>query len=296
MRRFPDLAFLVVLLLLLSSCDRYTTKEFVAVKLDFQNVDWYAKRAQLAYSTPDEIRKELDQVLHVENLPGRDIQYFIEQLPDNRQLLSVRGTANLANVREDVEYQKSINDKIHILVHKGFDEDANAVFSSALPHLDKNQEIILTGHSLGASVSTLLMIYLYHDDFKVGPSINFGQPKFTNRKGAETYDFLDLVRIVNDKDIVPLLPPATALSSAHGEYRHFGKEVILLQGPHFVFLDNHIVVEKDLAELWANLEDLSIDDHMIANYRLNITDKFQQQVEVPFAKRHEYHESTASTP
>lgn len=287
--------YLVLLtIFLLSACNRYTTTEFIAVDLDFKNVDWYAKRAQLAYSSKEEIAKELENVLHVENITERDIQYFIEQLPDNRQLVSVRGTANLANVREDVEYQKSINEKIHIYVHEGFDEDANAVFTSALPHLDKNQEIILTGHSLGAAVSSLLMIYLHHEDYKIGPSVNFGQPKFTNKKGAETYEFLNLVRVVNDKDVVPLLPPATVLSSVHGEYRHFGQEVILLRGPHFVYLDNHIVVEKDLSELWANIGDISVEDHMIANYRNNISDKLQKQVEVPFDKRHEFHETSVT--
>ena len=252
-------------------------------------MDWYARRAQLAYSNKEQILKELDNVLYVKTIPERDIQFFIEQLPDNRQLISIRGTTNLANVRENVEYQKSRNKKIHIYVHEGFDEDANAVFNSALPYLDKNQEIILTGHSLGAAVSTLLMIYLYHEDFKIGPSINFGQPKFTNLKGAETYGFLNLARVVDRDDLVPLVPPRSALSSIHGEYRHFGQEVILLGGPYFVYLDNHIVTEKDLSEVWANLHDLSVKDHMIANYRNSIQAKFEKQIEVSYEQRHKYH-------
>ncbi len=274
---------------LFSSCDRYTTEEFTPIKIDFENIDWYAKRAQLAYQTDTEIKQSLTNVIHTETLPELDIQYFIEQLPDNRQLISVRGTANLANVREDLEYTKSRNDKIHIYVHKGFDEDTKAVFDSALPHLDKNQEILATGHSLGAAVSTLLMVYLHHEGFNVGPSVNFGQPKFTNKKGAEKYSFLPLTRVVNDKDLVPLVPPVTLLSSIHGEYRHLGQEVILLGGPHFVYLDSHIVTEKDLSEPWANLGDLSIKEHMIANYRIAIQNKATKQVEVPYKDRHEFH-------
>lgn len=273
----------------LFACGRYTTDEFVAVDVDFKNVDWYAKRAQLAYSDKEKILKELDNVLYISTIPERDIQFFIEQLPDNRQLISVRGTANLVNVREDVEYQKSRNKKIHIYVHEGFDEDASAVFNGALPYLDKSQEIILTGHSLGAAVSSLLMIYLYHEDFKIGPSINFGQPKFTNLEGAETYGFLNLTRIVDRDDVVPLVPPRTIFSSVHGEYRHFGQEVILLGGPYFVYLDNHIVTEKDLSEVWANLHDLSVEDHMIANYRNSIQAKFEKQTEVSYEQRHKYH-------
>ncbi len=279
----------IVILILTTSCDQFTTSEFSSVDVNFKDVDWYAKRAQLAYQSKDEIENALGNVLYVEVLPEKDIQFFVEQLPDKRQLVSVRGTANLANVREDVEYKKSRNDKIHIYVHDGFDEDANVVFNHVLPYLDKNQEIILTGHSLGAAVSTLLMIYLYHEGFDVGPSVNFGQPKFTNKEGATTYGFLNLVRVVNNKDLVPLLPPLSALAGVHGEYQHFGQEVILLNGPHFVYLDNHIVTEKDLSAFWVNLEDVSVKDHMIVNYRNAIQDKFQKQVEVPYDKRHKFH-------
>lgn len=271
-----------------TSCSKHTTNEFEPVVVDFKKVDWYAKRAQLAYSTEDEIRKALDNVLVVNNIEEYDIQYFIEQLPNQQQLLSVRGTANLKNVREDVEYTKSKNKKIKILVHKGFDEDANVVLSQALPQLDKNQEILLTGHSLGAAVSTLLMIFLHVEGYSVGPSINFGQPKFTNIEGAKKYDFLPLTRVVNKKDVVPLVPPASLVSDIGGEYRHFGQEVIALDGSNFVFLDNHITVEKDLSELWFNLGDLSVEDHMIANYRASIQEKFNQQVEVPFQERDKF--------
>lgn len=276
-------------LVFLIGCARFTTDEFVPTTVDFAAVDWYAQRAQLAYSSKDDILNRLKDVVHVETIPERDIQFFIEQLADNRQLISVRGTANVANVREDAEYRKSWKKDVHIFVHQGFDEDAEVVFKSALPHLDKNQQILVTGHSLGAAVSTLLMIYLHHEGFDLGPSINFGQPKFTNRAGAEIYGFLDLTRVVDDKDLVPLLPPATLFSNIHGEYHHFGQEIILLPGVNFVYLDNHIVADKDLSAFWFNLNDLSVQDHFIASYRSNIKEKLETQVEVPYAQRHSYH-------
>jgi len=66
------LALLVSLLVI--ACGRYTTNEFTAINVDFQNVDWYAKRAQLAYSDKNTILKELDNVLYIENIPEKDIQ------------------------------------------------------------------------------------------------------------------------------------------------------------------------------------------------------------------------------
>lgn len=275
----------------LCSCEWSTTTEYVPVKVDFENVNWYAKRAQLAYQSEDKIKQSLTQVIHIETLPKLDIQYFVEQLPNDRQLISVRGTANFTNLREDSEYVKIRNNQIHIYVHKGFDEGASTILNRVLPHLDKNQEILLTGHSLGAAISTLLMIYLHHEGFNIGPSVNFGQPKFTNQHGAEMYDFLPLTRVVNNKDLVPLVPAASLLGNFHGEYRHLGQEVILLGGPHFVYLDNHIVTEKDLSDVWNNLGDLSLKDHMMENYRTNIQDKFTKQVEVAYQDRHAYHKS-----
>lgn len=78
------------------------------------------------------------------------MQYFIEYDPVRGfQTISVRGTANLANAREDADYLQSKNDKSSIYLHKDFDHDAVLVYRDLLPHLKPNVKVRLTGHSLG---------------------------------------------------------------------------------------------------------------------------------------------------
>lgn len=79
------ISFTLVFLVLFSACGRYTTDEFVAVDVDFKNVDWYAERAQLAYSDKDKILKELDKVRTTETV-------FRRSLKNKPKLLMSKGT------------------------------------------------------------------------------------------------------------------------------------------------------------------------------------------------------------
>ncbi|MCH2058850.1 MAG: lipase family protein [Thalassotalea sp.] len=112
-----------------------------------------------------------------------DVQYFLEITSANTQLVSVRGTANLTNSKEDAEFVKAKDKQLDIYVHKGFEQDAMAIYNDLLPLLDKTLPIQLTGHSLGAAIATLLMMYLHDVGFSIKESINFGQPKVTNKEG-----------------------------------------------------------------------------------------------------------------
>ena len=60
-----------------------------------------------------------------------------------------------------------------------------------------------------------------------GKCITFGQPRVTNQKGAEQLHQLPLLRVINDEDVVPLLPPLTPLTFLQGRYENFGPEIWL---------------------------------------------------------------------
>ena len=69
-------------------------------------------------------------------------------------------------------------------------------------------------------------MYIHEDSFSVVRSINLGQPKVMNDHGVRMYGFLPLTRVVDENDLVPMVPPITLLDSIHGCYEHFGDEVI----------------------------------------------------------------------
>ncbi|MCP5244554.1 MAG: lipase family protein [Burkholderiales bacterium] len=261
----------------------------VAKAIDFDEVQWYAKRASAAYNTEAEIRAAFPDTVRVVQVGNTRVQYFLEQDDGNKlQVISVRGTANLKNIKEDVEYTQSKNEKLDIYLHKGFDEDAYKIYNDILPHLRKDYSIRLTGHSLGAAIAAILMIYLHEDGFEVQKMINFGQPKFTNNKGVQRYHTLPLTRIVNENDVVPLLPPVTLLSALHGRYTHMGDETILLKGIAYVYLEQHQVDSQKVEGFWDNIDHESVQEHFIANYLKNIGSKLMTALQVPFAEREVY--------
>lgn len=257
--------------------------------VDFNKVSWYAKRASLAYSDEKTIRQNLPNVIRVIEL--RDlVQYFLETDVNNKtQIISVRGTANIKNAKQDAEYIPIKDKELGVYVHKGFDSTSKDVYNDVKSFLNKDFTIICTGHSLGAAISTLLMIRLEMDGFRVGQSINFGQPKITNKIGAVKYSKLPLIRVVDRKDLVPLCPPTTLLDSIHGTYRHFGREVLLLTGAHYSYLEEHDAERYMSSDFWNHLGEKSLKDHYMENYIANIEGKIKTvSIEVPYSDREKF--------
>ncbi|MDH5480337.1 MAG: lipase family protein [Nitrosomonas sp.] len=262
---------------------------YTADTIDFNEVKWYAQRASAAYNSAKQIKAAFPDTVRVVQVRDSKVQYFLESDPNaGLQIISIRGTDNLKNVREDVEYIKSKNNKLDIYVHSGFDEATYKIYNDIVPFLKKEYKIRLTGHSLGAAISTLLMMYLHEDGFEVERSINFGQPKVTNKDGAARYGFLPLTRVVNENDAVPLVPPVTLLSALHGVYRHMGDEIILLKGERYVYLKQHQASKKLIEGFWENIDHESITEHFIANYLININSKLGKSIRVPYAQRELY--------
>jgi predicted lipase len=278
---------LPLLILSIGGCSKNSQLESHSV--NFAQMQWFANRASVVYSTAEEIKSNFPLVTRVATVKGTKVQYFIELLDEKpAQVVAIRGTANLKNAIIDAEYLQSNNRKLGVFVHKGFDADTYLLYQDLLPHLDKSKEVILTGHSLGAAISTLLMMYLHEDGFKLGLSINFGQPKVTNKVGADKYANLPLLRVIDENDVVPLLPPSTLVDSVHGIYHHIGKETILLEGQYYVFQDQHLQRSTGSNSFWENLLDESVAAHFIKHYLHNIKSKLNDSKQIPFSERDAY--------
>jgi len=267
----------------------YGTQDAEAVTINFDDILSYAERAKAAYEKPEVIKKKYPKTVSVVSLPKTDIQYFIETFHDEKlHIISIRGTSNLKNFKQDAEYIPTKNKKLGIYVHKGFDRDTAKILDDILPRLNKNYAVKVTGHSLGAAIASLLMINLHEEGFTIKHSVNFGQPKFTNKKGAQKYQFLPMLRVVNENDLVPLVPPVTLLDSTHGRYTHFKSEVILLQGNKYVYLNEHDASRTLPGSFWLNIEHASVENHFMDNYLKDIKNKLLNAVQVPYKDRENY--------
>ena len=265
--------------------ERMTERTEFKKKIDFNQVRWYALRAKAAYQNEKDIKRAFPQTVRVATVSNTEVRYFLEDFPQNSlQVITIRGTANFKNGLEDSEYVQAKNGELDIYVHHGFDSDTLKVYDDVLPYLKKDYRIKTTGHSLGAAISTLLMMYLHKDGYQVERSINFGQPKVTNEAGVKAYDFLPLTRVVDENDLVPLVPPVTLLDSIHGLYEHLGDEVILLKEHKYVYLEQHDAERKSVGNFWKDLGHESIKEHFMDNYLKNIEDKLDESTQIPYVE------------
>ena len=128
---------------------------------------------------------------------------------------------------------EKVSGKVPPRVHKGFNTYADLslrMLLDAASHefldqyrSEKNARLLLTGHSLGGAVATLVGQRLIDFGFDPGRMqvITFGAPAVANKTFKQMYgDRLNLIRVTNSEDPIPLTFQAVLRN-----YKQFGKEV-----------------------------------------------------------------------
>jgi triacylglycerol lipase len=257
--------------------------------IDFDDLYVYAERSKAAYGSGPAIKDSYPKTVHVGAPAGTDVQYFLE-LDENRktQTITVRGTVNQRNWSEDFDSVIRRDRKLDIPVHAGFDAVASAINSDVKPYLKPGYATYVTGHSLGGAAAALLAIYLMEDGVAVKKVVTFGQPKFTTSAGVARLSALPIIRVVDENDIVPLVPPASEAFDPTGPYEHVGPEVILLEGPRYTYLRSHDATRISLGEFWRSLGLADVRDHKIDKYLARISEKKASALQVAYDVRERY--------
>lgn len=289
-------AVIFVCLMALTACIGVSKQELqllgstvTPTKVDFVELSSYAGRAKAAYATEAVIRSKYPLTVRVGSPGKTDDQYFLEQ--DNKakvQYIAIRGTANRTNLLEDAEMRVREDLNLDIPVHAGFDDTARALYADMKPYLKPNYKTYITGHSLGGAIAALIAIYLTEDKYDVERVVTFGQPKFTTTAGVKRLQFLAITRVVDENDIVPMLPPTTIVNRVHGVYEHAGPEIILLEGSRYVFLPTHDADRISLGELGRSLNIADLADHHMDKYLSRLAAKSSGAVEVSYDDREKY--------
>jgi len=239
----------------------------------------------------DLIQRRFPNTRTITTLSDKGLKYMLEEDPKaGNQTLTIRGTDNLQNSLQDFEYAFTYNKELGIYAHKGFSDDAKAIFNQLLSDnmISRSKPIAITGHSLGGAIANLLLCYFHKNGYHVLPSTTFGQPKVTNAKGLEQYKEVNLTRVVYENDIIPFLPPTTLISSFRGPYQHMGSEVILLDDQYYCYLDEHDASRKSVNSFWKNTLHERLSDHAIPRYLKALEDKQLHPQEVPYEKRNDH--------
>lgn len=222
--------------------------------------------------------------------PGWQGKFFVLRDTATKEVtIAIRGTANMANVLSDAQIAKASNNALGIPIHRGFMAAANELYDSVHVHLDDNSEytINLTGHSLGGAVAAILRLRFEQEKRTLGWTITCGQPKVTTLEGGSKFSTTGIVRMINHRDPIPLVPPNDA-TEAHGGYVHFGKALLLLDGPYFVGEGEEVAQNAAVNSFWANLSAETPADHKIANYCATLRKKIGYSEEVLFNDRAQY--------
>lgn len=270
---------LLAMLTSLTSCALFSrpTPTTPPSPINFAQVLDYAQRSSLVYESNDVIRQKSPPgaTVTISSPTPTGVKAYIETDDANRvQWVVVRGTSNLVNVKLDVEYNKVVVPRLQIPLHKGFAEAALGVYQFVTPLLKPGYETRVTGHSLGGAAAAIVLMLLKEDGVTLGQAMTFGQPKVTNHAGTARYRSLPLLRFVNDKDPVPLMPPLDLISILdEGPYQHFGPEIVLEDGSVYHYYSEHQVERFSVASFWETLGQQEVPDHPIAHYIQSLEQK-----------------------
>jgi hypothetical protein len=277
----------IALLGALAHCGKKPTASVPPVPLDFPLAFQYAQRAALAYEQDATIQRQsgTEVKISISGPVSSGMKAYVEINQAKRvQWVVVRGTSSLVNIRSDVDYNKVVDSRLSIPLHKGFADAALQVYQFAKPLLNKDYETRVTGHSYGGAAAVIVLMLLKEDGFKLGQAMTFGQPKVTNRAGVQKYRTLPLLRFVNAKDPIPSLPPLEVFAVLdEGPFVHFGPEVVLDEGAKYRYYPERPSEMSSVLSFWDNLKNLSIQDvpeHQMTTYLTRV----QQNAPAPSGK------------
>ena len=247
-------------------------------KVDWNNIRWFAVLASYAYKSDNDVIKNKYKNYKVYINEINDIKYVV--LVDDvkrEQYISIRGTSNSHNALQDIKFFKDKSYRLNIDLHTGFHRTAEMISDDLVSRLDKTYTTWVTGHSLGGAEAIIVSWYLDYSGHTIAECITFGQPKVTDSHGIRKMrGKIKLTRVVNETDVVSLVPPA---GTHMNRYAHLGDMIKLLDDGKYCYLSEPDSLNFGVNSfwLWSARESFSfyqmgkeLPDHYMTNYIDNI--------------------------
>ncbi len=186
--------------------------------------------ARLAYRSSGEAGGKLRDLGFHEPLFMRDRKtgtggFIAGHEEGNYIIISLKGTRDVLDFILDMKVILRSKHEFQGKVHLGFYKAYRSVKEGILAYLNRpgnrEKKIILTGHSQGGAIATLLAVWLRQRGFNVYRAFSFGSPRVGDRSFARAYGaWLSgiYLRFVNEDDVVTKLPPVF--------YRHVGRLIL----------------------------------------------------------------------
>ena len=188
-------------------------------------------------------------------------------------VLAFRGTEvkSWSDIKADLNVD-SVNAKYSYgKVHKGFEKEVDKLWSHIRDYVlkqCKDRKLIITGHSLGASMATIVAARLKTAGWNVNGLYTYGSPRVGNESFKKSLDITHY-RFVNNSDDVTKMP------FYHWGYRHHG-ELRYINSKGTVELGTN-VWKRTLDRLkgrWSGFKNKDyfdgLSDHSITGYADNL--------------------------
>ena len=218
-------------------------------KIRWADLRWYADLAANVYSSKEKIHAIYDKDFSVYINEINEIQYIVlTDKTTKNNYVSIRGTSNSHNAMQDINFFKDKSRRLGIQIHTGFHRTAEMIADDLLFRLNVNYAVTVTGHSLGGAAALVTSWYLDHANFNVKECITFGQPKVTDSHGNRVMrDKIKLTRVVNETDVVPLVPPT---GTHRHRYAHIGTLIKLLDNGKYCHLQEPDSLNFGVNSFW----------------------------------------------
>ena len=146
------------------------------------------------------------------------LYYEIEPTGRHVQQIFCRGTTLGVDILTCLQAWTVYDEELKCRVHRGFRGQADRVVNDLLPLLapphDFRATVELAGHSLGGAVATLVSGKLRQRGYNVVRLTTVGEPAYVasydDAKQLRQLLPADHLRVENDRDFVPFLPPTAA--------------------------------------------------------------------------------------
>jgi triacylglycerol lipase len=200
-----------------------------------------AEAAHCAYNNPQEIVAQAARwnYPHFRFLEQGNTQAYI-MANDQRVVLVFRGTEPTSPKDWLTNTKLPLREALGGRVHGGFWQDwrnvADLVVEQVRRLRDRNQELWITGHSLGGALSVLAALTLVTQDQSVNGVYTFGAPRIGDLDFSNNYNSYlqaQTLRLVNHRDMVPRVPPLQWGYQHVGQMIYFNQQGQLQQSSQF---------------------------------------------------------------
>ena len=282
-----NIVFLLVLLITTGS-SAFASTNSPQHPVSFSEINKYANLSNASYQAAPKIHQinvlKNYKISNGGNIPGYKISYFLATNDITKtQVIAVRGTSNIENILVDIALKLTLDKQTGTYLHNGFSQSAQAIYAKVKPHIRKDYVISTTGHSMGGAVALILAMYLDTDNYNIDKTVTFGQPKVTNITGANKFQHLNVIRVVTEKDLVPLVPPFDPVDLNNLDiYWHLGKEVILLPNTSYAILRGVESMMRAIKFTQEPLTENNLHNHQMFLYLKLVSDNLPSATLVPF--------------